>query len=1714
MDPNRSRSEGQRKTIKRKIKKNINENGEVVRTRRILNTHDDQLQQSIRGPVQEDAREEPIYEPGKFIDSTRSLEILRTSLSSSLVNQLAGTPVRATLPALGSHVSNGYGTPLSIRDLRTSEINIPKDIHHDLLKEAVGQEDENHVGNERVLKEDPSDEEDSGLNEYEDVDPDNFVQFKEKGIYDHYPEPLKTLLIEGPEEVGPYLLRNPVLMDYGRTEHETWRYFERIESQNENVKLFNQQNEDRDKIYKEGPQTIGQITDDLIKYTDSLLQLNNSPNAQPIHNPWVKVPHSSLKQHLFLPHLFLLKPTKHDVSKLMEDFSKVSPSKFVLGEENPSVNFIWPKAPNPDQNMALIGFQPEEEKEWVKDPLDLYHDIVEDALISNLPSTINFLYNRINTNKHEMVLFDPKKSRSEDLKSAKLKLSDLHAIVTNDPPIIYDSEEEGKRSRINAAFEIFPIVNRLIEHVSEASLGKLITAHPIYAWSTLFNNMTEKIDPKKKQAIEDGLELEKIVSRAADLSVHISHIIQNTAPDRPHTHERLYLFDEKAPIFIRDTKMVPVVDFSDALTALKHFNNGTISDADNPDHLPVESFTDIIKNYFVLDDEPEDIEQEPVDVVQEDVYVPPEDAQETDSSSENEGSTISFDSVHGTTREEFIKLVREKIPNIENLLPADQASLEDAFQQRKTLYMTSLGNFLERHGFGAPESDEEFIKALVEITNKNDNQIREFTEKVQSIIKERDTVLHNLGVRERELANKERVLEEFQAVEERLTNQNNDLTEQIRVAQEAVHNTAIQNTELHSTLERIRKEAEENETRLQQRLNALGERDNALRQDIQNKLVEAQEINAASQRLVTATRKALNRDKIDFNPILLMIARLRDRVPAVDQDDNGPGVNELRLQVERLEEELNNVKQRNQELEPMVAQNNRYGDIIALHRFEIGSLRDKLKTEVLENEKLHETVKELEQEQDQLRNHNKEARRRLRLRTVQNNVIKRKLDQETEVREQLEFALGDLLDQRAVLKERIQVGQNDIERYQQQVIELREHDNVTEEQRAEAEAALAQANAQNNANQSQLRDQDEKITMLRAKLTLLKNRKNLQKTRYENLRIDLQTKNAELVDLVKKLTRDLEHVYPDALEQVRRTHWEKIQHAKNINENAEAYQRKVRMEGEDIFGQLMRQKAVNKEELEQQHAINQVEIAQEREAMIAREQAVLTINNQLEARLQNILDANANLTQQLETAKNDEEKLNLAKQISDNMVQGLQGTVQELRDNIDKNAQNYRAYEADAYTLIQSLQKEVEELKKTNQKLILENDQNEEWIRRKVVEAELDALKKRNAAELNASLDTAKRKHDLEETGLKHNFSMQLKEKDLESQRQKDAHELEKRRLDQEHNIKLQELKSGYEQDLAKLKADLAAEYEEKAKQADHKRKAERDQWNEERKTEQAERDARIKNERLALEEQLKQEYLEKETERKEQYQRQLKELAQEHAKEMEILRAELAETKANNARNFTAQRLQWEAQQHEESKQKDYRRQVGKLGLETELQRGDREHRENVSLRRGEILGDRAVKAKAVRNAEMFRLVAKLAGAQNDEVRGVATTLFAQILTNMSKMSDEELKASNVDEIINMYEGGEIDRIIAALSVPKRNVDDVLSKRITDLENTTRSFINMLSQRTAHVGGAQAYHPPRRVFVDRNNNASLHPRGKKVKLRRPSPKKARSRSPARKVRK
>ena len=117
--------------------------------------------------------------------------------------------------------------------------------------------------------------------------------------------------------------------------------------------------------------------------------------------------------------------------------------------------------------------------------------------------------------------------------------------------------------------------------------------------------------------------------------------------------------------------------------------------------------------------------------------------------------------------------------------------------------------------------------------------------------------------------------------------------------------------------------------------------------------------------------------------------------------------------------------------------------------------------------------------------------------------------------------------------------------------------------------------------------------------------------------------------------------------------------------------------------------------------------------------------------------------------------------------------------------------------------------------------------------------------------------------------------------------------------------------------------------------------------------------------------------------------------------------------------------------------------------------------------------------------LMSRLLGANNPAATVVAFKMLSGYVRNLMSMGPEEFAAARPDEIINMFDQGGIERLVTALTQPNQSpVESTLARRIADLENTTRSFIQMVSQRTAHVGAAQAYHPPRRVFVGRDGLA------------------------------
>lgn len=169
---------------------------------------------------------------------------------------------------------------------------------------------------------------------------------------------------------------------------------------------------------------------------------------------------------------------------------------------------------------------------------------------------------------------------------------------------------------------------------------------------------------------------------------------------------------------------------------------------------------------------------------------------------------------------------------------------------------------------------------------------------------------------------------------------------------------------------------------------------------------------------------------------------------------------------------------------------------------------------------------------------------------------------------------------------------------------------------------------------------------------------------------------------------------------------------------------------------------------------------------------------------------------------------------------------------------------------------------------------------------------------------------------------------------------------------------------------------------------------------------------------------------------------------------------------------------------------------------------------------GTRAFNTRLLINEKVGNLIGHLVGSPDPALVAHGYSLITNYLQNLSNLSSEELESVDVNKIIDMIEQGNVNRMITAMAAKKTSVDDTLSKRISDLENTVRSFINITSQRTAHVGAAQAYHPPRRVFVGRDGVAhqgNRYARGKRSYRRLP-PRRADGRfkraSPVRKYKK
>lgn len=212
--------------------------------------------------------------------------------------------------------------------------------------------------------------------------------------------------------------------------------------------------------------------------------------------------------------------------------------------------------------------------------------------------------------------------------------------------------------------------------------------------------------------------------------------------------------------------------------------------------------------------------------------------------------------------------------------------------------------------------------------------------------------------------------------------------------------------------------------------------------------------------------------------------------------------------------------------------------------------------------------------------------------------------------------------------------------------------------------------------------------------------------------------------------------------------------------------------------------------------------------------------------------------------------------------------------------------------------------------------------------------------------------------------------------------------------------------------------------------------------------------------------------------------------------------------RTFRAQEMMFQGEREDARRGADHQRRIDRLNLETAGRREDREHRAALDLSRQATRGNMSLNARAAKNKASAGLISKLAGSTDPVIKALGATMFTSYLKDLTSLSDDELMGTNYEQLIKMHDDGSIDRIIAALATPSNAINDTLGKRISDLENTTRNFINMVSQRTAHVGAAQAYHPPRRVFVGRDGRAYQGNRraGRVAKPRRLPPRNSRGR--------
>lgn len=154
-----------------------------------------------------------------------------------------------------------------------------------------------------------------------------------------------------------------------------------------------------------------------------------------------------------------------------------------------------------------------------------------------------------------------------------------------------------------------------------------------------------------------------------------------------------------------------------------------------------------------------------------------------------------------------------------------------------------------------------------------------------------------------------------------------------------------------------------------------------------------------------------------------------------------------------------------------------------------------------------------------------------------------------------------------------------------------------------------------------------------------------------------------------------------------------------------------------------------------------------------------------------------------------------------------------------------------------------------------------------------------------------------------------------------------------------------------------------------------------------------------------------------------------------------------------------------------------------------ENEQKQNMSLfNQAQHLGasqqknDALAQARAQRANLAWNLVEQMALSTDPTAKANASNLMLslakQLVNGKGTFEEDEAAAA----FLKMYDNGTVGRVVSALATPAvAPVDSALSRKVSDLEATMRNFVSLVSQRTAHVGHAQAYHPPRRVFMGRD---------------------------------